>query len=49
MDPSSHEFEEMFQDEDDSIDPEFKAMVDREVAEWQQKLEQIYDTKNLAW
>lgn len=42
MDPHSNEFQEMFEEEEKSIDPEFKAMVDREVEEWQKKLDQIY-------
>jgi len=33
--------EEMFQEEERMIDPDFKAMVDREVEEWRAKLEQI--------
>jgi len=33
--------EEMFQEEERMIDPDFKAMVDREVEEWRMKLEQI--------
>jgi len=42
MDPDSSEFEEMFEEEERNFDPTFKAMVDKEVAEWQKKLEQIH-------
>jgi len=45
-DPRSEEFEEIFAREDEFLDPEFKARVDREVEEWRKKLEKINNKSN---